>query len=440
MKLYKQIPILCKAIPLGIMLSALFSVSVAAAQPGIITANSVNIRSGPSSEAEILGQASENQSVTILLYDENFYMVNIGTYSNVFISRGFIERVEATDQLLGTAVRSANIRAGNSTAYEVVGTANEGDVFPVLANVDGWYKITYNSQTAYIYGEFLSVEADLQESAQQVSPAETVVAGYMPEELTHDNMPSDFAALLASVWDAAEEVIEDNLTESQENNYEPTAPAPIINTDRTFNPQSNVHAVVSSSTGLNLRTSPTTESEAITILHPMQSLNVYDIFSDWARVSTMDGRNSGYVNVEFITIRTGSRQAPPPANYEKAQQIIYFARMFIGTPYLFGGTDLQSGVDCSGFIFSVMREFGITLGRSSRDMINNGIPIEREDIAPGDLLFFSANGTVVTHVALYMGNNQFIHSTDTRGLGVSFASLTSDHSQRTYFGARRVIK
>jgi len=46
---------------------------------------------------------------------------------------------------------------------------------------------------------------------------------------------------------------------------------------------------------------------------------------------------------------------------------------------------------------------------------------------------------VVTHVALYIGSDQFIHSTDTRGLGVSFASLTSDHSQRTYFGARRVI-
>jgi len=427
------------------MLSALFSVNAAAAQPGIVTADNVNIRSGPSNEAEILGTADKNQSVTILLYDENFYMVNIGTYSSVFISRGFIEHAEPANQPLGTAIRGANIRVGNSTAYEIIGTANEGDIFPVHANVDGWYRITYNSQTAYIYGEFLEVDAAFTESAQQISQAETVVAGYIPQEQTYDTMPSDFAALLASVWDAAEEAAEDILAEtfdtnSQENNYVPAAAAPIIDSDRTFNPQSNVHAVVSSSTGLNLRTSPTTESYSITILHPMQTLNVYDIFSDWARVSTMDGRNSGYVNVEFITIRTGSRQAPPPANYEKAQQIIYFARMFIGTPYLFGGTDLQSGVDCSGFIFSVMGEFGITLGRSSRDMINNGIPIEREDIAPGDLLFFSANGTVVTHVALYMGNGQFIHSTDTRGLGVSFASLTSDHSQRTYFGARRVIK
>ncbi|MCL2617319.1 MAG: C40 family peptidase, partial [Defluviitaleaceae bacterium] len=78
-------------------------------------------------------------------------------------------------------------------------------------------------------------------------------------------------------------------------------------------------------------------------------------------------------------------------------------------------------------------------GRSSRDMFSNGIPVDREYIAPGDLLFFSANGSVVTHVAVYMGEGQFIHSTDTRGLGVSFASLESDHSIRTYFGARRVI-
>jgi len=407
-----------------------------AAQPGIVIADNINIRSGPSNETDIIGQASVNERVTILLYDENFYMVNIGTHSNVFISREFIEHAEPEEHSVYAIAGStnANIRASNSTTSEILGVTNEGDRFLVHASIDGWLRITYDSQTAYIYGGFLTLTAsldtlpatvlsELPEDEYDIEESE-----YIPEEPGVNAMPSDFAALLASVLDIAE---------STEN---VTAEAVHIDPNRTFNPHSNIHAVVSSSTGLNLRTNPTTESESVIILHPMQSLNVYDIFSDWARVSTMDGRNTGYVNVEFITIRTGSRQAPPAPNPEKAQDVIYFARMFIGTPYLFGGTDLQSGVDCSGFIFSVFSEFGVSLGRSSRDMINNGIPIEREDIAPGDLLFFSANGTVVTHVALYMGNDQFIHSTDTRGLGVSFASLSSDHSRRTFFGARRVIQ
>jgi len=447
MKQFNRIPLLCKTVPLGIVLSVFFSINVSAAQPGIITVDNVNIRTSPSTEAEILSQADEGQSVTILSTHGDFYMINTDTLSNVFISRAFIERKEAAGQLRGTAnYTSVNIRSGSSTTSDIIGVASEGDTFTILVNVDGWYRISYNSQPAYIFGEFLTIEAVSEEAAQNVAQPESAELASTSQEFGDNAMPSDFAALLASVMyvvyiaEESTEVAALAHENTNENNYIESAMAQDNAIERTFNPQSNVHAIVSSSTGLNLREHPTTESASITILHPAQSLNIYDIFSDWAHVSTMDGLKRGYVNVEFITVRTGNRQAPPEPNAEKAQQIIYFARMFIGTPYRFGGTDLQTGVDCSGFIFSIMREFGITLGRSSRDMINNGIPIEREDIAPGDLLFFSANGTVVTHVALYMGNNQFIHSTDTRGLGVSFASLTSEHSLRTFFGARRVIQ
>jgi len=361
-------------------------------------------------------------------------------------------------------VPSINIRAGSSVSYEILGTASEGDVFTVHAKVGDWHRVTLDNQYAYIFSDFLTITEGApneshDESDESNGETSSIPIPQMPMPMSSapqteadssgEDVP-DFATLLNSIWDVAEEPEPESTASTPapsnvelpvfENfNLNITNPDIAEAFSRTFVPQDDVYAIVSSPTGLNLRESPSTEADVVTILYPLQTLNVYDIITDWAHVSTLEGY-SGYVSTEFITVRSGERQAPPEPNAEKAQQVVDFARQFIGTPYVSGGSDLSMGVDCSGFVFSVMSEFDISLGRSSRDMINSGAPVDRENIAPGDLIFFSANGTVVTHVALYIGDNQFIHSTDTRGLGVSFASLTSDHSQQTYFGARRVIE
>ena len=357
--------------------------------------------------------------------------VPLGVVVSLSTSISVNAMVDAQDVAMGVInAPNINIRAGDSTGTEVLIIAEEGDAFPVLARVGDWYRIKLDSRYAYIFSDFLDVQ--------------------LPQD---EDIPEDMSALLASFWDSPYSQDQPQAAQTSEA-LMPEVLLPsfdnfsfgIIDTeapdvlDKIAAPRPSAFAVIDSPMGLNLRVRSTVDSDSLTILYPMQTLNVYSIVEDWARVSTLDGRFLGYVNTEFITLRQGDRQTPPALDQEKAEEIISFARQFIGTPYLFGGADLTSGVDCSGFVFSVMGEFGIQLGRSSRDMFNNGIPIDREEIKPGDLIFFSANGSVVTHVALYMGDGQFIHSTDTLGLGVSFASLTSDHSQQTYFGARRVVK
>lgn len=99
--------------------------------------------------------------------------------------------------------------------------------------------------------------------------------------------------------------------------------------------------------------------------------------------------------------------------------IVAFAKQFLGNPYVYGGTSLTNGADCSGFTQGVFANFGITIGRSSRDQADKGKEISIDAVQPGDLLFY-ASGDYINHVALYIGNGQVIHSSNsTTGIIIS---------------------
>ncbi|MCI8742874.1 MAG: C40 family peptidase [Lachnospiraceae bacterium] len=99
--------------------------------------------------------------------------------------------------------------------------------------------------------------------------------------------------------------------------------------------------------------------------------------------------------------------------------IVAYARQFLGNPYVYGGTSLTNGADCSGFTQGVYANFGITVGRSSRDQAANGREIAVSAAQPGDLLFY-ASGNYINHVAMYIGDGKVIHaSTPTTGITIS---------------------
>lgn len=101
------------------------------------------------------------------------------------------------------------------------------------------------------------------------------------------------------------------------------------------------------------------------------------------------------------------------------QTVINYALKFVGNPYKSGGTSLTNGADCSGFVQSVFRDCGVSIGRSSRDQAAGGTPISIGDIQPGDLLFYSSGGRI-NHVALYIGNGQVVHASNPKnGIRIS---------------------
>ena len=101
--------------------------------------------------------------------------------------------------------------------------------------------------------------------------------------------------------------------------------------------------------------------------------------------------------------------------------IVAYAKQFLGVPYVYGGTSLTNGADCSGFTMRIFEHFGVSTGRTSRDQAANGREISLDQIQPGDLLFY-ASGKTIDHVALYIGDGKIIHaSTSKTGIAVSTA-------------------
>ncbi|MNZ52232.1 Murein DD-endopeptidase MepS/Murein LD-carboxypeptidase precursor [compost metagenome] len=125
-----------------------------------------------------------------------------------------------------------------------------------------------------------------------------------------------------------------------------------------------------------------------------------------------------------------------------ADNILERGMSLIGTRYRFGGTSENTGFDCSGFIGYLFREeAGLNLPRSTREMINVKAPlVARNNLKPGDLLFFSTNGRGrVSHAGIYLGDDQFIHSSSRRSGGVRIDKLGDRYWSKTFIEAKRAL-
>lgn len=158
------------------------------------------------------------------------------------------------------------------------------------------------------------------------------------------------------------------------------------------------------------------------------------------------GRHGTIVKAEsYRPGRTGEKPAAP-RSYEviteglpgPSRDLLEEARTWIGTPYLWGGND-RNGVDCSGFVTQVyLAALDIKLPRTSATQHEYCTPLSRNQLSPGDLVFFATgkDSTKVSHVGLYIGEGKMLHSSSSRGVIVS--SLSERYYTRTYLGAGRV--
>lgn len=119
----------------------------------------------------------------------------------------------------------------------------------------------------------------------------------------------------------------------------------------------------------------------------------------------------------------------------KGQNIANFALNFVGNPYVWGGTSLTRGCDCSGFAMSVYANFGIGLNRTSRAQASNGYAVGMNELQAGDLIFYAANGRSISHVAIYIGGGKVVHASTPR-TGIIVSSV---YHQSPYC-ARRIVK
>lgn len=117
-------------------------------------------------------------------------------------------------------------------------------------------------------------------------------------------------------------------------------------------------------------------------------------------------------------------------------------KTLLGTPYKYGGSSRKTGFDCSGFVGHVYKEeLGIQLPRTTGALLNMDAPVvARADLEPGDLILFNDRGRGrVTHVGIYMGDDEFIHSSSKRSGGVRVDKLSSKYWNSSYLQAKRVL-
>ena len=141
--------------------------------------------------------------------------------------------------------------------------------------------------------------------------------------------------------------------------------------------------------------------------------NIFAIFSGKnSSQNSADCRNGWNGEQPFLLVRSGSA-------------IASYACQYVGIPYVWGGTSLTSGVDCSGFTMAVFSAFGISLPHYAASQYGCGTPVSLSDLSAGDLVFYNGSSGAIEHVAIYVGGGSIVHARGT-GYGVCYSSLYYD--------------
>ena len=208
-----------------------------------------------------------------------------------------------------------------------------------------------------------------------------------------------------------------------------------MNTKRRFNCYVFGNLIVSFLT-LNLLTNPTStvlvQKTANTKLNKIYEKEIEYIETPDTIISTNENVISYQISNNVPSIKTYNYEKPS-YNSLTGSNLVNYAMKFIGLRYVSAGNSLSTGTDCSGFTSLIYQEFGISLGRTVSSQLYSGSYVSRNDLQPGDLVFYSY-GSVASHVAIYIGNGLIIHeSTPRDGVKISSVNIMN------YITARRLI-
>lgn len=177
---------------------------------------------------------------------------------------------------------------------------------------------------------------------------------------------------------------------------------------------------------LNVRAEKSTDAAVLSQVGNSEAFTVNSIADGWVEISVDD--SVGYISQDYVTV---AQALPTAKTIEQVKygdgvsdvraSVVSYALQFVGNRYVWGGTSLEKGVDCSGFTMRILGKYGISLPHSSKAQPSYGTKISASEAKPGDL-FFYGSGRSISHVAIYIGNGQIVHASNKRdGIKVSNA-------------------
>jgi len=405
------------------------------AETATVAVERLNIRSGPGTNYEVIGRLSLGDAVGVLSHNDEWVEISLPQV-----------------QLVGTITDDhVNIRAGSSTNTEILGRAQTGRSFSIYGLVGDFYRVEHEHSFAYIHRDFLESVEISQGFRTAYIAAEFVTIGTLVGTLNSNRVnlreaPSTTSNVLGRVNSGTEVyvfAVSGDFYRVEYNGISAYIHTDFINggllgrtsaTNGTSNTQRYTHAIVAVSSGLRFRSLPNTDSAIIARLPYGTPVTLIAAnINGWHRVS--HNGSTGYISAEFSTLHTGDM----PDNTLRTR-VVNFAQTFLGLRYVWAGTNLNTGVDCSGFTQSIFAHFGISINRVSHDQFNNGTRVSREQIRPGDLVFFSYNRPgVVQHVGIYIGGGRFIHSASGNAMRVIISEMSNPWYAARFIGATNVI-
>lgn len=414
---------------------------------GIVqVAGYLNMRKEPETGSHVVGKMPDGSACEIVESLDGWYYVTSGGLdgyiSSEFVLTGDAAKEAAMDLVKDRAVvltDNLNIRKEPSTQAEIVGQCLEGERYEILSETDGWYEIP----SGYISAEFAEQNFSLNEARKldmramvlnyYEKPGVSNVSGYLnirqkpgKEEKIIGKLPSYAGCEILEELDGWYKIRSGSLTGYVSSEYILTGDA----ARQAAMEHAELMAVVSTDV-LNARTEPSTEAKIWTQITNNERYHVAEQLDGWVKIEfdesgdEDEGATYAYVSTDYVDVRYALGEAikfsPSEENASLRSRMVNYALQFLGNPYVWGGTSLTNGADCSGFTLSVYKKFGMSLPHYSGSQAQMGTAVKSSNMRPGDLIFYGNSSGKINHVAMYIGNGQVVHAASRRS-GIKISS------------------
>lgn len=444
----------------------------------------VNIRETPDMKGNIIGKVSGDGACEVLGEEGEWSHITSGGIEG-YISSQYLVTGEEAKELAKSLVKkraiimtendNLNIRSGPSKDAEIVGQALPAERYEVLSEADGWVEIN----SGYISADYCEVKYALNEGrkldlkAQAINQYDNLVifkkSGYMNVRSTPENKGDDnVIGKLTSK--AAGDIIETldgwyKIKSGTVTGYIAADPELIATGQeaKDLAMQNATQMAIITTDVLNVRVEPNTDSKIWTQIVKDERYPVVDQQDGWVQIDlgsvdaedgSQDGDEKAYIStrdnnvevryalneaIKFTPAKDSSSGASSDGSgsstkQSRRSQLVNYALQFVGNRYVWGGTSLTNGVDCSGFTMRVMEKFGVSLPHYSGSQAQMGKKVTSATMKPGDLIFYAGSNGKVNHVAIYIGNGRIVHAASRRS-GIK----TSTWNYRTPVASRSML-